>query len=46
VEVNGVEIKKGRVMLDLKAQAPMADSTVAFAELQPKKKKDNKPGKH
>jgi hypothetical protein len=46
VEVNGVEIKKGRVMLDLKAPAPLADSTVAFAELQPKKKKDNKPGKH
>ena len=44
--VSGLEIKKGRVMVDLKSNPPMADSTVSLAEIQPKKKKDNKPGKH
>ncbi len=45
--VSNVEIKKGRVMFDLKANAPLADSTFTFADMQPKKKKDTKgPGKH
>lgn len=40
ITVSGVEIKKGRIMLDLKVNAPTADSTVSWAELQPKKKNE------
>ena len=44
IEVNGVEVKTGKAMFDLKANPPMADSTISYAEMQPKKKKDNKQG--
>ena len=40
VIVSGVEIKKGKVTIDLKANPPMADSSVTFADLQPKKAQD------
>ena len=40
IMVSGVEIKKGRVMLNLTTNPPMADSSVSYNELQPKKKMD------
>jgi Carboxypeptidase regulatory-like domain len=43
--VNGVEIKKGRVMLDMKANMPAADTVISYADLQPKKEKAKTPGK-
>ena len=43
--VSGVEIKSGRVRMDLKANAPTQDSTISYAELMPKKK-DNKNHSH
>jgi len=44
--VNGVEIKKGRCMLNIKTNAPTVDSSVSFAELNPKKKVEKKGDHH
>ena len=40
IMVNGVEIKKGRVTIDIKTNPPMADSSISFAETQPKPAKN------